>query len=74
METHKKFMRLLQKRMRRVCGVTDDSLAVEYYMQNSIIVVIVRAKNHEMAAMKQFTSLEAFIWALVIKEEKEVTS
>lgn len=71
MATHNKFMKLLQKRMRRACGIKDDSLAVEYYMTNAIIVVIVRAKNHEMAAMRQYTSLEAFIWALILDEEKE---
>lgn len=73
MEVHAKFMKLLQKRMRRACGIKDDSLAVEYYMQNAVIVIIVRAKNHEMAAMKKFNSLEAFIWALVT-DEKEVTA
>ena len=74
MATHKKFMKLLQKRMRRALGVKDDSLAITYYMGALGIVVMVHAKNGELAAIKTFDSLEAFIWALVLKEEKEVTA
>lgn len=76
MATHKKFMKLLQKRMRRAVGVYDDSLAVTYYMNSYGIVVMVHTKNAELAGIKTFDSLEAFIWALVLKEEKkeEVTA
>lgn len=71
MATHKKFMKLLQKRMRRAVGVKDDSLMVTYYMNSQGIVIMVHAKNAEIEKFKVFPSLEAFIWALVLDEEKE---
>lgn len=71
MATHKKFMKLLQKRMRRALGVKDDTLAVTYYMNSHGIVVMVHAKNGELTSFKTFDSLEAFIWALVLKDEKK---
>ncbi len=76
MATHKKFMKLLQKRMRRAVDVKDDTLAVTYYMNARGIIVMVHAKNGELAGVKTFDSLEAFVWALVLKEEKkeEVTA
>lgn len=70
MDVHGKFMKSLQKRMRRTCQITDDSLAVTYSAYGPVITVMVIAKDGSMAAMRIFGSLEEFIWALVIKEKK----
>lgn len=71
MDVHGKFMKSLKKRMRRICGIADDKLAVTYSSYNSTITVMVIAKDGSMAAMRTFSSLEEFIWALVVKETKE---
>lgn len=71
-DVHGKFMKSLQRRMRRTCGIKDDSLQVTYSTHGSNITVMVIAKDGSMAGMKIFASLEEFIWALVVKETKNV--
>lgn len=72
MDVHGKFMKSLQKRMRRACGVKNDNLSVTYTTYKQNITVMVLDKDGSIAGMKIFNSLEEFIWALVVKEKKNV--
>ncbi len=73
LKINKKFMKLLQKRMRRACDVVDDTLQVTYYMAGSVITVMVIHPQTGLMGLRTFDSLEAFIWALVL-DKKEVAS
>lgn len=71
---NKKFMKLLQKRMRRACNVTDDSLQVTYYMRGSVITIVVIHPQQGLTGLRTFDSLEAFIWALILDDKGAVTA